>query len=188
MTSRWRGLVPNALSAARALLALALPFLAGEPSLAVVVMVACAGTDVLDGYLARRWAVADARGALIDSLADVVFYVAVAVTVLLAVPSSQRAVIVAGVLIVLVARSACVVVSFVRRGRATFVHTLLNKAAGGVVLVGAGVTILGGQLWPILAAGIFALVAALEELVIQLTATSIEPDRTSYFAGSRRSE
>jgi phosphatidylglycerophosphate synthase len=43
----------------------------------VVLCVLAAATDVLDGYLARRWRVASIRGRLWDSLGDKSFYAAI---------------------------------------------------------------------------------------------------------------
>src|SRR6185503_4050873 len=46
----------------------------------VVLCVFAAATDVLDGYLARRWQVASIRGRLWDSLGDKSFYAAIILT------------------------------------------------------------------------------------------------------------
>lgn len=73
-------LVPNLLSAARIPLAVAFPFVARHPSAAVAVLCAAALTDVLDGWLARRWNQATPTGALVDGIADKVFGVSVLVS------------------------------------------------------------------------------------------------------------
>lgn len=62
--------VPNLLSAARVPLAVAFPFVATHPVGAVCVLAAAALTDILDGWLARRWNQATPTGALVDGLAD----------------------------------------------------------------------------------------------------------------------
>jgi cardiolipin synthase (CMP-forming) len=64
--------LPNALSLLRALLAIALiPLLIDERYLAaLVIVIGCAGTDWLDGYLARRLNAQSAFGAWLDPIAD----------------------------------------------------------------------------------------------------------------------
>ena len=54
---RWRELflVPNLLSAARVPLAVAFPFAIGYAWSALAVLGAAVVTDILDGWLARRW-------------------------------------------------------------------------------------------------------------------------------------
>jgi len=74
MPSRDRGrLTVNLLSASR--IALCLPLLLVEAmTLPFWVLYLIAGlTDILDGFLARRWDVESQYGARLDSLADIVF-------------------------------------------------------------------------------------------------------------------
>lgn len=66
-------LVPNVLSAARVPLAVAFPFVVHEPPLALAVLGVAAVTDVVDGWLARRWHQDTPMGALVDGLADKLF-------------------------------------------------------------------------------------------------------------------
>lgn len=78
-TSAWRQ-VPNALSAARLLagpLLIALALLHQERIFAVLLIAALA-TDVIDGWLARRFGVQSALGASLDSAADVVMLICAA--------------------------------------------------------------------------------------------------------------
>ena len=70
----WRDGVPNALTAARVA---AIPVLVAtfynrrsSPWLPASIFAACAATDFLDGYLARRWAVHSDLGAFLDPVAD----------------------------------------------------------------------------------------------------------------------
>ena len=69
--------VPNLLSASR--IALCLPLLLVDAmTLPFWVLYLIAGlTDMLDGFLARRWGVESMFGARLDSFADFVFVIAV---------------------------------------------------------------------------------------------------------------
>ena len=69
--------IPNILSASRISLCLPL-LLADAMTLPFWVLYLIAGlTDMLDGFLARRWRVESKLGAKLDSLADFVFVLAV---------------------------------------------------------------------------------------------------------------
>lgn len=70
-------LVPNLLSAARIPLALAFPLAVGRTGLTLAVLALAATTDVVDGWLARRFDQATPVGALVDGVADKVFGVSV---------------------------------------------------------------------------------------------------------------
>lgn len=69
--------VPNALTAARALLVIPVIGLiaSGDPSLALFVFLGAAATDALDGPLARRRGGSTALGAALDPLADKILVV-----------------------------------------------------------------------------------------------------------------
>jgi cardiolipin synthase len=133
--TRWN--LPNALSAARLL---------GVPLLFVLVhrapvewFATCYGllglTDWLDGKLARAWGQTSAFGAMLDSVADVAYYVSTAYFAFALFPDAVRPNLpfVAGAVALLV---TLVVVSRVRVGKVLLPHTHLSRAAGaGVVLV-----------------------------------------------------
>jgi phosphatidylglycerophosphate synthase len=75
--------LPNALSLSRILLAAG--FVAADGTVARAGLIGAAGlTDALDGWLARRLNVATPSGALIDPVADRVFVLAVAATLVTA--------------------------------------------------------------------------------------------------------
>ena len=64
---------PNVVSLLRVPLAIAFPFAARSPPLALAVLGLAGATDVLDGLLARRLGAVTALGAVIDPVADKLF-------------------------------------------------------------------------------------------------------------------
>ncbi|MHC4948575.1 MAG: CDP-alcohol phosphatidyltransferase family protein [Planctomycetota bacterium] len=73
--------VPNGLSIVRLLLAVVLPWLAPGWRLAAVVVAAV--TDLLDGFLARRFGVTSVAGGLLDGIADKLFVLSAVLTLTL---------------------------------------------------------------------------------------------------------
>ena len=137
MSSPWRS-IPNWLSALRLLGTPALfplvrlespaPFLAWYAVLAL--------TDFLDGFLARRWHETTELGAMLDSVADIAFYLATAAVVWIRFPQYVRpnlAWLAAAVamLVVLIAYTR------LRFGRVLLPHTHLSRAAGILAVVAA---------------------------------------------------
>jgi phosphatidylglycerophosphate synthase len=72
--------VPGLLSLARLPLAVAFPFVVDRPALALAVLVAAGGSDVLDGWIARRYDLVTPTGAALDPVTDKIFVLTVAVT------------------------------------------------------------------------------------------------------------
>lgn len=80
MNQTLRSAIPNGLSAARVMLGLAFPFIPHDWRLAVVV--AAGLSDALDGLAARWLSVESATGRLLDPIADKVFVLLLAVTLI----------------------------------------------------------------------------------------------------------
>ena len=75
-------LAPSLLSAARLPLAVAFVFVVDTPALALAVLCAAAVSDVLDGWVARRYSQVTATGAVIDPITDKIFVLTVVATLL----------------------------------------------------------------------------------------------------------
>lgn len=77
-------LVPSLVSLTRLPLAAMFVIVAAQPYAALGLLVVAAGTDMLDGWYARRFGQATATGAVIDGLTDKAFMATVVVTLVLA--------------------------------------------------------------------------------------------------------
>jgi CDP-diacylglycerol--glycerol-3-phosphate 3-phosphatidyltransferase/cardiolipin synthase len=74
--------VPGLLSLTRLSLAGVFPFVVSSPSWSIAAVLVAGATDVLDGWYARRFHQESATGAFVDAVADKVFVLSVAVTML----------------------------------------------------------------------------------------------------------
>ena len=91
-------------------------------------------TDMLDGFLARRWDVESKFGARLDSLADFVFVIAVGYKLFpwLKLPTALWMMI--GLIALIKVINA--ISSFVVKHRVAFLHTKANKLTGFLLFVG----------------------------------------------------
>ena len=91
-------------------------------------------TDMLDGFLARRWGVESKFGARLDSLADFVFVLAVGYKLFpyLKLPTALWMMI---ALIALV-KTVNAICSYVVRHRIEYLHTKANKLTGFLLFIG----------------------------------------------------
>ena len=126
--------IPNFLSASR--IALCLPLLLVDAmTLPFWTLYVIAGlTDMLDGFLARRWGVESKFGARLDSLADFLFVLAVGYKLYpwLKLPAALWMMI---GLIALV-KIVNAISSYVVKQRIEFLHTKANKATGFLLFIG----------------------------------------------------
>ena len=126
--------IPNILSASR--IALCLPLLLVDAiTVPFWVLYVIAGlTDMLDGFLARRWGVESKFGARLDSLADFVFVLAVGYKLFpwLKLP------VVLWMMIGLIAlvKTVNAVSAYIVSHRINFPHTKANKITGFLLFIG----------------------------------------------------
>lgn len=84
MYYRWRDLwsPPGLLSLLRVPLAIAFPFVVENPALAITVLLLAGVSDVLDGWVARRYSGVTATGCALDPITDKFFVFVVAATLI----------------------------------------------------------------------------------------------------------
>ena len=162
MPSRDRGkLTVNILSVSRIVLCLPL-LLVDAMTVPFWVLYVIGGlTDILDGFLARRWGVESKFGDRLDSLADFVFVLAVGFKLfpLLKLPTALWMMI---VLIALV-KIVNAISAYIVKHKMVFLHTKANKLTGFLLFIGMmaiGQSYFVPVAWMI---ACFALFAAIQE-------------------------
>ena len=126
--------IPDLLSMSRIVLCLPLLMVDAMTVPFWVLYVIAGLTDILDGFLARRWGVESKLGARLDSLADFVFVLTVGYKFfpLLKLPATLWMMI---GLIALV-KMINAISSFVVKRRIEFLHTKANKLTGFFLFIG----------------------------------------------------
>ena len=158
--------IANALSVTRLLLipTLSIAALLGNGRLVGVGLLVAGGTDVLDGYLARRLEQESKAGARLDSLADNLLLVAAAAWIELLHPGILRE------NALLIAVTVGLYLASLPTGR---LHSFTSKVAGGALYTFAVITLLAGVYEPLLlwlAAAAF-IVSSIEALLVHATHT-----------------
>ena len=125
--------IPNILSVSRIVFCLPLLLVDAMTMPFWVLYVIAGTTDMLDGFLARRWGVESKFGARLDSLADFVFVLAVGYKLFPWLKLSAALWMMIG-LIALV-KILNIISSYVVKRRIEFLHTKANKLTGFLLFV-----------------------------------------------------
>lgn len=169
--------LPNILTLLRMLLTIALLALRALSPGFIALYLVCCDTDVADGALARRFNARTELGARLDSAADLALTAVIIVKLWPVLdPTPLLAVCTAAVALI---RLAAGIAARVRFGKFSFLHTYLNKATGFLLFLlppAAAVVPPRVFLFVLVSA---ALISAVEELIIELTSTSLDLDRKS---------
>ena len=172
--------IPNLLTLLRMALGVSLLFLPLLSDWFLFVYLLAGLSDVLDGFLARRWGVESLFGARLDSAADFLLCVVLLVRFIPAYDWPRWAILwVIGIALV---RLASLLVSFLRFKNAAFLHTIANKMTGFLLLcfpfflryVGLNITAFF--------LCVLASLSALEELLLMFTMRTFQPDRPTIFS------
>lgn len=175
--------LPNLLSILRFPLALGMLLTQVLSTGFFVLYLLCGFTDVLDGALARRWGVCTDTGARLDSAAD---FLLAAVLVFKLWPALKLdAPLIVCIAVVVLLRLAAALIAKLRFGRFGFLHTYANKAAGVLLTLYPFVLALTSACWPLVVLLLVTGISALEELLIELTATGWSPNQTSILRRSK---
>ena len=134
--------------------------------IAFMIVLACAFfTDLLDGFVARLMGQVSQFGAMLDSCADVITYLTIAISCWWLWPAIVQQEIVFVDLIV----TSCLLPAFAgfgKFGRFTSYHTWAVKVAAAAMGLSLYILFFGGPDWPFRIAAIICIMAALEEVAL----------------------
>ena len=174
----WRH--PHTITAVRMLCALGILWV--EPmSLAFLDIHGIAAcSDAIDGAVARRMGVQSTAGAMLDSIADVVYLAALLIAL---VPYMNWPVwIILWLAAITVLRLSTLVAGVIRWRQLVPLHTWANKATGMLVMATPFLLVSMRAEWVIAVVAAAATIVSLEEAAIVVTASAPNRDVTSIFA------
>ena len=174
--------LPNVITAMRIIFSPILLFINPLTPLFLMIYIICGLSDVLDGYLARTKKITSHLGAILDSIADAIFFV---VLLIVFIPRFKIPLeIVIWILGIAFIRLLSLAIGFYKYHAFAFLHTYGNKITGLVLFCfpllyfSVGIMITA---WFIC---ICASISATEELLINLLSKKLSLDIKSIFAKS----
>ena len=169
--------IPNAITVLRLSLAFMLPISEPTSPVFLTIVAVCGASDVLDGYLARRWDAVSRTGSILDSTADVAFMTVLVLCLVTFYPSEPWMIVWVSAIAVL--RIMAFAIGYARLGEPGFVHTYLNKAAGVLLFLSPFIIILIGVTasWILICS--VATVSSVEFFYINMHSRDYDPDRKS---------
>ncbi len=153
--------LPNAISALRFFGAVCLVFFGVESCGFWAIYFVCGLSDMADGYLARKFGCESKVGALLDSLADLVFVVCCCFKLIPALAFPKWLWIWGGVIVVIKVINQ--ISALVMYKKCVFPHTIANKVTGVLLFVGVPLTVFLESIVPMVIVAIVATFAAIQE-------------------------
>lgn len=174
--------VPNILSVSRMCLCIATLCFFWQPVMYLILYIITAITDTFDGWIARKYHLETELGALLDSIADHMFFVVIIISAFLLIDLTNLPGIIIFIVLIVLVRGANCVICFVRFHRVGFIHSWGNKITGSLLMASMPFFVFFSvmPIWIIVGFCILATITALNETVILLTSEKYEVNRKSY--------
>lgn len=172
-------LIPNCITALRIALSVALAFVPLLSPLFLSIYLFAGFSDMLDGYLARKWGVSTKLGAYLDSAADFFLCAVLLYRFLPAYAWPIWALFWIGGITLL--RLVSLFVCYRKFRRFTFLHTYANKATGFLLLCFPFLLRFCGMETTVILLCSAAALSASEELMILIKAKRLNLNQTSIF-------
>ncbi len=158
--------IPNLLSVIRIALALSIIIFANNMFVFYIVLL-CGVTDVLDGYIARKYHFESKLGAKLDSLGDYVFFlILVFYFFIWHIDLIKDNSIFIGIIIIV--RLSSLLICWIKNRKIYSLHTISNKITGLLLFIGILVEIISERKDIILFLLVISLISAFEELMIMI--------------------
>ena len=125
--------IPNYISISRIIMSIALLFLKTFSITFYIIYIYCGLSDMLDGFLARKYKITSQFGAKIDSIADMIF---VFVSVLKIIPFIKISIIIyIWIIIIVLIKVFNIILGYIYYKKLILVHTIANKITGFVLFI-----------------------------------------------------
>ena len=180
-------LIPNILSILRIILSILLiPFLS-VPIVFIVIYILVGLSDMLDGYIARKFGYESNLGATLDSVSDFVFY-CILVFIFFKLYYSILEMNYQLVVIIIAIRLLNMLLTKIKYKKIVFIHTIANKATGIMIYLLPMILLFTENNTLIRILLLVAVLAAFEELFITIKYKVPNLNRKSIFTGFQRNE
>lgn len=173
--------VPNTLSLFRIFLAISLLGVWHQPFVFIMVYVMCGLTDIIDGYLARKLNVASKFGSMLDSLGDMMFFSIISFWVIFKSNMTLTRIMVIVLILIVFIRGLNLMITKIRFDRLSIMHTILNKATGGIFFLFIPFLVANHRFSLIVSMVLLfvALISSIEETLILLGSTEYDENQKS---------
>lgn len=173
--------LPNCITLSRIASSLALLFVRTFSPMFFVIYTYCGVSDVLDGFLARKFSLSSENGARLDSIADIVCYGITAVKIMPSLLGVLTSPIWWLITVVLVIRIISYTVAMIKYHCFASLHTYMNKLTGFLIFTIPYIIAQPFALPASIIITLVALLAASEELIIHISANQYSSNRKTLF-------
>ncbi|KOF56602.1 MULTISPECIES: CDP-alcohol phosphatidyltransferase family protein [Clostridium] len=169
--------IPNYLSLSRTIFSLILFFIKPLSTAFYVIYMICGFSDIADGFIARKTGTSSKFGAKLDSAGDMIMDIVLLIKLYPIVNPSTK--IIVWIILIAFVRFSSIIITVKKYKTFASIHTYSNKATGVLLFIFPMLIfhIPTNMLLYIICTA--ASISAIEELIIELTSTTLQLDKKS---------
>lgn len=171
--------LPNIITISRIVFTILLLLSKPLSTIFFILYILCGISDVLDGYIARALKCNTKAGALLDSIADVIFTFSSLIIFIPIIKWSKWIII--WIMIIVLIRMLSLAIGYIKYRTLAFLHIYSNKAAGLLFFCFPFMAVLFNLNVIVLLICTAATLSAIEEMMINLKSKKLERDIKSIF-------
>ena len=171
--------VANYITLGRIILTIILFFIKPLTGLFYTIYIACGLSDIIDGFIARRFKMQTEFGARFDSIADILF---ATITVVKIFPMLEIELdYMIWIIFILLLKVLCVGIVCMRYTTFGMIHTVMNKIAGFLLFISPLILKLVELKYIVMVLCVVTTIAVLDELAINITSKKLDLNRKGFF-------
>lgn len=168
--------IPNIISISRMFVSLSLLLCTSFSTAFYIIYIGSGVSDIIDGYLARKWKVESELGSLLDSIADTIFIFVMLYMYIFVIPMRDNIFFIA--IIVLAIKLLSIMVGYLKYHTYASLHTYANKVTGFLLFLLPLVTSFDIL---IILLCVVTIYAAIEELIIVIKSKTLFRDSKGFW-------
>lgn len=178
MRNDWKIHMPNVITCLRIILSACLLLMNPDSISFLLIYGTCGFTDMVDGYLARRWKVSSKTGAMLDSIADFIF---IALLFVIFIPRLDwNGWMLWWIGVIAVIKGLSILIGAVKFQTIAFIHTYGNKVTGLFLFCFPFLLWMWGLMVAVIMVCVAASISAVEELMIMVSSNTLYRDRKGW--------
>ncbi len=142
----------------------------------VILFLYCGLSDILDGYLARRYNVDSDNGAKMDTIADLVFFCVIMYILLIMVPIEILSKFIVYIVITFILKVIAIIIAWYKYKEFVILHTILNKITGILIFISTLIFFIYNNVNIYYIVIISSAIASIEEIIINLQEKTLNRD------------
>ena len=171
----------NIITVSRIIVSISMVFVIPFSSIFFLLYLYCGISDIIDGYIARKTHTESVRGALLDSIADIVFLAIIAFKLVPLVFKIMPNWSIVVCIIITIVKVMVYLVGYIKFHCFVALHTILNKVMGIVLFLSMYMFMIVEGDIIIVFLCIVGVIAAIEELLCVILLRSYTPDIRTVF-------